>query len=314
MLTRTINGLFGFFALVVLISPFQVAMAQRDHLAYQHKYDTGQTIQPIFQGWSKNEDGTIDMHFGYLNRNYSAQLHIPIGADNVIDMAGLDNIQNQPTYFHTRNNRDIFTVTVPADFGNREIVWRLTTEEQTLEAFGWLQSEWEITGTGIEYGVDPNEMRFDGGPLRVNEPPELSVTSATSVSLPAKLRLTASVKDDGLPEPEPEQPESTPNEWNTTALLTRPEGAMPIPTNVPHLQTDLRGWKVRPLAPGDKLTVSYIVWRGPANITTEPMFSEVANGSAATEITFTEPGEYQLQVRAFDGGTSTYEFVTVNVQ
>jgi hypothetical protein len=157
-------------------------------------------------------------------------------------------------------------------------------------------------------------MRFDGGPLRVNEPPELSVTSATSVSLPAKLRLTASVKDDGLPEPEPEQPESTPNEWNTTALLTRPEGAMPIPTNVPHLQTDLRGWKVRPLAPGDKLTVSYIVWRGPANITTEPMFSEVANGSAATEITFTEPGEYQLQVRAFDGGTSTYEFVTVNVQ
>ena len=236
MLTRTINGLFGLFALVVLISPLQVVMAQRDHLAYQLQYDTGQTIQPIFQGWSKNEDGTFDMHFGYLNRNYSAELHVPFGADNVIDMAGLDNIQNQPTYFHTRNNRDIFTVTVPADFGNREIVWRLTTEGQTLEAFGWLQSEWEITGTGIEYGVDPNEMRFDGGPLRVNEPPELSVTSATSVSLPAKLTMTASVTDDGLPEPET-QPESTPNEWNTTALLTRPEGAMPIPTNVPHLQT-----------------------------------------------------------------------------
>ena len=315
MLTRTINGLFGFFALVVLISSFQVAMAQRDHLAYQHKYDTGQTIQPIFQGWSKNEDGTFNMHFGYLNRNYSAELYIPIGADNVIDMAGLDNIQNQPTYFHTRNNRDIFTVTVPADFGNREIIWRLTTEGQTLEAFGWLQAEWEISGTGIEYGVDANEMRFDGGPVQVNEPPELSVTSATSVNLPAKLILTASVTDDGLPEfgSEPEQ-ESTPNEWNTTALLTSPEGAMPIPTNVPHLQTNLRGWKVRPLAPPDKLTVSYTVWRGPANITTEPMFAEVANGSAATEITFTVPGEYQLQVRAFDGGTSTYEFVTVNVQ
>lgn len=313
MLTRTINGLFGFFALVVLISPFQVAMAQRDHLAYQHKYDTGQTIQPIFQGWSRNEDGTIDMHFGYLNRNYSAELHIPIGADNVIDMVGLDNIQNQPTYFQTRNNRDIFTVTVPADFGNREIVWRLTTEGQTLEAFGWLQSEWEITG--LENELDPSEMRFDGGPVLANQPPGLSVASATSVRLPAKLTLTASVTDDGLPEPEPEpEQESTPNEWDTTRLLSRPEGAMPIPTNVPHLQTNLRGSKVRPRAPQDKLTVSYIVWRGPANITTEPMFSEVANGSAATEITFTEPGEYQLQVRAFDGGNSTYEFVTVNVQ
>ena len=29
MLTRTINGLFGLFALVVLISPLQVVMAQR---------------------------------------------------------------------------------------------------------------------------------------------------------------------------------------------------------------------------------------------------------------------------------------------
>ena len=42
--------------------------------------------------------------------------------------------------------------------------------------------------------------------------------------------------------------------------------------------------------------------------------AEAANGSATTEITFTEPGEYQLQVRAFDGGKSTYEFVTVNVE
>jgi hypothetical protein len=108
MLTRTISSLFGIFALAILVSPFQVSMAQRSHLAYQHKYDTGQTIQPIFQGWSIQENGTFDMHFGYLNRNYSDELSIPIGADNSIDMAGLDNIQNQPTYFQTRNNRDIF--------------------------------------------------------------------------------------------------------------------------------------------------------------------------------------------------------------
>jgi hypothetical protein len=153
MLTRTISSLFGIFALVILVSPFQVAMAQRSHLAYQHKYDTGQTIQPIFQGWSRQVDGTFDMHFGYLNRNYSDELSIPIGADNSIDMAGLDNIQNQPTYFQTRDNRDIFTVNVPANFGNREIVWQLTTNGQTLEAVGWLQSEWEIDEFG---GHDPD--------------------------------------------------------------------------------------------------------------------------------------------------------------
>lgn len=304
MLKRTIKSLFGFLALAVLISPFQVAMAQRSHLAYQHKYDTGQTIQPIFQGWSRNEDGSFDMHFGYLNRNYSDELHIPIGASNSIDMAGLDNIQNQPTYFQTRNNRDIFTVNVPADFGNREIVWQLTTQGQTLEAVGWLQSEWEIDEFG-GYEPDPKVL--------ANQPPQLSVVSATSVRLPGKLTLTPSVADDGLPKPEPKK-ERTNNEWNTTPLLSRPEGALPIPTNVAHLQTNLRGLKVKPVAPEGKLTVSYTLWRGPANIITEPIFAEAANGSATTEITFSEPGEYQLQVRAFDGGKSTYEFITVNVQ
>ena len=106
----------------------------------------------------------------------------------------------------------------------------------------------------------------------------------------------------------------TNNEWNTTPLLSRPEGALPIPTNVGHLQTNLRGLKVKPMAPEGKLTVSYTVWRGPADIITQPIFSEVASGRATTEITFTESGEYQLQVRAFDGGKSTYEFVTINVE
>ena len=304
MFTRTTSSLFVFFTVLLLINPFQMAMAQLSHLAYQHKYDSGQTIQPIFQGWSQNEDGSFDMHFGYLNRNYSEMLHIPIGANNSIDMAGLDNIQNQPTYFQTRNNRDIFTVNVPADFGNREIVWRLTTEGQTLEAVGWLQSEWEIDEFG-GYEPDPKVL--------ANQSPEISIVSATSVRLPGKLTLTASVIDDGLPEPEPER-ETVTNEWNSTPLLSRPTAALPIPTNVPHLQTNVRGMKVKPTAPRDKLTVSYTVWRGPANISTEPKFTEAVNGSATTEITFTEPCEYQLQVRAFDGGKSTYKFVTVNVQ
>jgi len=305
---RTIKGLFGLITLLALASPFQATMAQRAHLPLQHKYDSGQTIQPIFQGWSRNEDGTFDMHFGYLNRNYSEKLHIPIGADNFIDMAGLDNLQTQPTYFQTRNNRDIFTINVPADFGNREIVWRLTTQGETLEAIGWLQSEWEIDEYG---GYEPSPE------VLANRPPELSVVGATSVALPDSLTLSASVSDDGLPAPKPAMEEKEPgtvNEWNRTPLLTRPEGALPIPTNVPHLQTNVRGTKVKPQPPEDELTVSYSVWRGPADIMTEPMFAEVKNGRSITEIIFTEPGEYQLQVRAFDGGKSSYEFVTVNVQ
>ncbi len=308
MSKRSIYGLPGLVALILLINPFALAVAQFEHLPYQLKYDKGQTIQPIFQGWSRNEDGSFDMHFGYLNRNYTEELNIPIGSDNFIDMAGLDNIQNQPTYFHTRNNRDIFTVNVPADFGNREIVWRLTSQGKTLEAVGWLQAEWEIDEYG-GYTPDPETL--------ANKPPELSVVTATSVTLPARLTLTATVTDDGLPKPRPSRGEDEPavvNEWNRTPLLTRPENALPLPINVPHLQTNIRGMKQKPTPPRDKLTVSYSVWRGPANIEVEPLFTEVLNGSTRTDITFSEPGEYQLQVRAFDGGKSTYEYVTVNVR
>lgn len=307
MLKRTTVRLLHSFTFIVLLGPIQMAMAQFDHLPYQLKYDKGQTIQPIFQGWSRNEDGTFDMHFGYLNRNYSENLNIPIGADNFIDMAGLDNIQNQPTFFQTRNNRDIFTVNVPANFGDREIVWRLTSQGETLEAIGWLQAEWEIDEYG---GLTPAPE------VLANLPPELSVPEALSVQFPNRLTLTATVSDDGLPEPKnssSQEPASV-NEWNRTPLLTRPESALEIPTNVPHLQTNVRGLKQKPTPPDDKLTVSYSVWRGPADITTEPMFAEVINGSASSEIVFAQPGEYQLRVRAHDGGKSAYQYITVNVQ
>jgi hypothetical protein len=305
MLARVISILFKLVTLIVIFTSIHAVNAQRSQLPYQLKYDTGQTIQPIFQGWSRNDDGTSEMHFGYLNRNYSDEMHIPVGENNFIDMAGLDNIQNQPTYFQTRNNRDIFTVTVPADFGNREIVWRLTTQGQTLQAIGWLQAEWEID----EYGgftPDPEVL--------ANQPPQLDVQTASSVRLPATLELTARVVDDGLPKPSPEKGEATVNEWNRTPLLTRAADALEVPTNVPHLQTNVRGTKVKPQAPKDKLTVSYSVWRGPADISLEPIFGEIADGQVTTKIKFSEPGEYQLKVRAFDGGKSAYEYISVNVE
>lgn len=104
------------------------------------------------------------------------------------------------------------------------------------------------------------------------------------------------------------------DDWNSTPLLTRPAGALEIPVNVPHLKTNVRGSKEVPTPPKDKLTVSYSVWRGPGNISSEPLFAEVVSGNAETAITFTEPGEYQLRVRAFDGGKSSYEYISVNVQ
>ncbi len=122
------------------------------------------------------------------------------------------------------------------------------------------------------------------------------------------------VSDDGKPEPadDPDQaddpdPQPFVGTQSRPPLLNQPEDALEIPVNIPQHE---RPRQIRPRG----ASVSYEVWRGPANITTEPYFAEVENGTATSRITFTEPGEYRLRVRANDGQLSTDEFVTVNVR
>ncbi len=282
----------------------QVAPAQLDHLPYMLKYNKGQNIQPIFQGWSRNPDGSYEMHLGYLNRNYLEELHVPIGPDNHIEPGGPD--QGQPTYFYTRNNRQIFSVTVPADFGNQELIWTLTIRGKTEQAVGWLQPEWEINpDTG---------GRQLGEEARRNVPPAVTLSAPASISLQDKLTLTANVMDDGLPTPRGSRQlqRNRAVGQEIPPILVPPEGTPEPPTNLPQLNVNARGRQSRP-SPPEGLSVSYIVWRGPAGIKFEPMFAMVEDGTAATEATFTQPGDYVLQARAHDGARSTYEFINVSV-
>ena len=36
----------------------------------QQRFNSGQDIQPIFEGWTLNDDRSYNFLFGYLNRNY----------------------------------------------------------------------------------------------------------------------------------------------------------------------------------------------------------------------------------------------------
>ena len=282
----------------------RTAPAQLDHLAYMLKYNKGQNVQPVFQGWSRNADGTFDMHLGYLNRNYLEELYIPVGPDNNIEPGGPD--QGQPTYFYTRNNRQIFSVTVPTDFGDQELIWTLTVRGRTEQAVGWLQPEWEI---------DPNTGgRAQGEENRRNVAPTLALNAPASTSLSGKLTLTASVTDDGLPTPRGSRQlqRNRAVGQEIPPILVPPEGTPEPPKNLPQLNVNARGRQSRP-SPPEGLSVSYIVWRGPTGAAFDPPFAMVEDGAAATAATFTHPGDYVLQARAHDGNKSTYEFVNVTV-
>src|SRR5262245_59006840 len=58
----------------------------------------GQDVSPAFEGWRNNPDGTIDLMFGYFNRNQEQELDVPVGPDNNIEPGGPD--QGQPTHFY----------------------------------------------------------------------------------------------------------------------------------------------------------------------------------------------------------------------
>jgi len=43
-------------------------------------YSRGQHIEPAYEGWRQNEDGTYNFIFGYHNENWQDELDIPVGS------------------------------------------------------------------------------------------------------------------------------------------------------------------------------------------------------------------------------------------
>ena len=146
------------------------------------RHDRGQSVAPSFEGWEPNGDGTFSLYFGYMNRNYEEKLDIPIGPDNVME-PGRD--RGQPTHFLTRRHRNVFSVVVPKDFGDKQIVWTLSIRGNTEKAIGSLKPI---------YQIDLSRDRNTG-----NTPPVIKVGPDQTVALPAAATLTVAATDDGLP-------------------------------------------------------------------------------------------------------------------
>src|SRR5947207_3711036 len=160
----------------------------------QMRYASGQNVAPAFEGWERNPDGTFNMVFGYLNRNYEEHVDIPIGPNNSVDLGGDD--RGQPTHFYPRRHRFVFTVAVPKDWDkNRKVAWTLTSHGRTDVAKGWLQPEWELN-QGVYSENNGGGVLEEG-----NQAPVVEGSRAQTVTLPNQLTLRVSAFDDGLPKP-----------------------------------------------------------------------------------------------------------------
>jgi hypothetical protein len=285
-------------------TPEHTVAQQKDGLLGGNiKYNSGQSVQPIFEGWTKAADGSYQLWFGYLNRNHVEELPIPVGPDNRIEPGGPD--RGQPTYFYTRFNRQLFAVTVPANFGPKgQVIWTVRANGQAERAMGWLRADWEIappgTGTGTGRAADPN-----------NRPPTLTVSAPPQITITEPLTLTAEVTDDGLPPARPGRGRggggAAAAARNRPPAFDNPDFKGSPPINVPQVE--------RPTPPTvtERLQVSWFVWRGPAKVLFEPATVGADQGKAASTVTFSKPGDYVLRARATDGAATTLQDVKVSV-
>jgi hypothetical protein len=285
-------------------------------------FNSGQSISPAFEGWEQNEDGSFNLVFGYMNRNWEEQPDIPIGENNGFSPGPVD--RGQPTHFLPRRNRFTFEVRVPADFGDQELVWTIDHGGETLKAYGTLRPD---------YFIDNVVMMSETGTLGAGtSSPELRAHTAPTVALetPTKIearvgepvRLVAHVSDDGLP-----RPRSVPLPLTEDGTLDYERAIQMIPSRIT-------------VDKATGLHMTWFVYRGPENGGTAVSFDPPqvhpwedtrpysnspwaafwsapeppADGRWIAEVTFDRPGTYVLRGRADDGGLFTDTDVTVHVK
>lgn len=286
------------------------------HAQTRFMYSSGQPLNPAYEGWMPNADGSFTLVFGYMNSNWQQEFDIPVGPQNAIEPGGPD--QGQPTHFYPRRNPFLFSIRVPADFGSKELIWTLTANGRTEKAYASLKNDYQIDPQVIstEVGGDFGSLRDE---LRTNIPPSLTVSETKrSVKAGESLALTAIAKDpDNIPARRgPAKPVEGPATI-TAAALYRPPSSI-----------------VAQSGPG--LRFSWIVYRGNASAVTftpdqmktwtdtrayanspwSPPWTiplPPADNKWETKVTFSEPGTYVLRAVASDGSLFTYENVTVIV-
>jgi hypothetical protein len=244
---------------LTLVCPLVISTAS-GQLPLEPSKQKGQSVTAAFEGWYRNPDGTFSLLVGYFNRNHEETVDIPVGPDNRIEPGGPD--QGQPTHFLPRRNWGVFSIRVPADFGNKKLVWYLTAHDQPTEIPLHLKKDWEVEPyrEKAQNNTPPSVKFAPDGPTQQGPPMDISASYEGTTSEPVTLEVWTS--DDAV-----------------IVDPFRPENAIDPPVKL-----------------------FWSKYRGPGEVAFDNDEPEVSkdDGSAMTTATFSEPGSYILRLQAND--------------
>lgn len=253
-----------------LLCAFGAAVLLGQQLPLEPAKQFGTSITGAFEGWYDNADGSHSFLVGYLNRNRSQEVDIPIGPNNRIEPGGPD--MGQPTHFLPGRQWGMFIVTVPKDFdAERRLTWTIVVNGQTTSIPLHLPPDYNISPFVEASNNTPPVLRFEehGSPIQ-GPIASISKAVARTASVGAPLPITVWITDD----------------------MVYTNG-----TN-------------QPLKPGrPPVTLAWSKYRGTGTVTfdnAKPEIKKLASGEAGfsgeatTNVKFSEPGEYMLQITAND--------------
>ena len=282
--------------------------------AYSQTYRSGQHVEPAFEGWRPNPDGSFSMMFGYMNENWEEEPDAEIGENNFFSPGEAD--RGQPTHFLPRRNRFTFEVTVPSDWGDRELVWTLKVNGVERKAFATLRQDYLVDNMVIASETGSLGAGTSSPESRANIPPVVTVQgdNVRVARVGEPVDLTTHVWDDGLPKPRREST-NTPDELDSR-MMRRPSQVTVGKIN--------------------GLFLSWNVYRGKGKVTFDPPLpkpwedtrtsanspwgelwlppSVPEDGIYDVTVTFESPGSYLLWGRADDGGLYHDAYITVHVE
>jgi len=271
-------------------------------------------VYPAFEGWRPNPDGTFNLMFGYMNENWEEEPYVEIGDSNFFSPGDLD--RGQPTNFMPRRNRFTFEVTVPADWGDRELIWNLNINGVESQAYGTLKSDYLVDNLVIASETGSLGIGVSSPESRSNTTPELTVQgdNVRTAKVGEAITLVAHLEDDGLP--------------RSRVRTTRSENDL--------YRAMFRAPQKPTVNKINALYLSWNVYRGEGNVTFDPPQTKVwedtrvaanspwgslwlppaipEDGMIETTVTFNKPGTYVLWGRADDGGLYDDDYITVNVE
>jgi hypothetical protein len=250
----------------IALGLFGLALGAAQQLPFEPAHDSGQSITGAFEGWFANADGSFRILVGYYNRNLKQEMDIPAGPNNRIEPGGPD--RGQPTHFLPGRQWGVFTISVPKDFGEKQLTWTLVANGQTTTIPLNVKPLWELSPFVDANGNTPPFIGFaEAGPF-VQGPAGQSISLSATMTEP--LALAVWVADDAHRAGAGLTPRTPP--VTVTWSKFRGPGAVTFA-------------KERPVV--DK-----------AEFQAPP--STKFSGKASTTATFSQPGEYVLRVAAND--------------